>query len=81
MSMNAASTPMRVATPTTAKAVAGCTEVKKCPRATNTKRISGKISLRALATVSMHGSTNCAKTRNRAAEKPEEKIKNFHKTY
>lgn len=55
-------------------------EVEKCPRTTNTKRISGKISLRALTTVSTQDSTNCAKTRSRAAEKPEEKIKNFHKT-
>lgn len=80
MQMNAASTPMRVATPTTAEAVAGCMKVEKCPRVTNIKKISGKINSHAPSTVSTQDSTNCVKTRSRAAEKPEEKTKNFYKT-
>ena len=51
--------------------------MKKCPKVTNTKKTFGKINLRAPITVNTQGLTNCVKTRSRAVEKLEKKIKNF----
>ena len=51
--------------------------MKKCPKVTNTKKIFGKTSSHEPTIVNTQDLTNCVKIRNRAAEKPEKKIKNF----